>query len=290
MIVVTGATGRLGGLTVDRLLERVPADQLGVSVRSPGKAAGLAERGVRVRAGDYTDLTSLTGSFEGASTVLLVSASVFGEEGVRQHGTAIEAARRAGVERVVYTSHQCAHPETAFAAGQDHAATEQLLEASGLAWTSLRDGFHASTVGFWLDQAQGGVLRLPEDGPVSWTTHEDLAEAAALTLLDRARVDGPTPPLTGPESLDASAVAARAGGLTGQDYRREVVGDQEFVSGLVGHGVPQHVADALLTMFVASRAGEFDVVDPYLATLVGRPATRVDATITAAAASGPAPR
>jgi len=286
VIVVTGATGRLGGLTVERLLAQVPAGGVGVSVRSPEKAVDLAERGVRVRPGDYTDVDSLAASFEGARVVLLVSAATFGPEGVAQHRTAIEAALRAGVERVVYTSHQCAHPDTAFAAGQDHIATEGLLAGSGLAWTSLRDGFHASTVGFWLAQARDGVLRLPEDGPVSWTTHEDLADAAAAILLADAPVDGPTPPLTGPEALDATAVAVRASELTGRDHRREVVGDEEFVAGMVGHGVPQPVADALLTMFLASRAGEFDVVDPYLATLVGHPAARVDATISAAAATG----
>ena len=78
MIVVTGATGRLGGLTVERLLAQRPASEVGVSVRSPEKATALAERGVQVRAGDYTDPESMTRSLEGARTVLLVSASVFG--------------------------------------------------------------------------------------------------------------------------------------------------------------------------------------------------------------------
>ena len=89
MIVVTGATGRLGGLTVERLLGQVPAGELAVSVRSPEKLAGLAERGVRVRPGDYTDGESLVSSFEGARTLLLVSAATFGPEGVAQHRTAV---------------------------------------------------------------------------------------------------------------------------------------------------------------------------------------------------------
>lgn len=287
MIVVTGATGRLGGLTVERLLERLPASEVGVSVRDPAKAAALAERGVRVRAGDYSDPDGLVTAFEGARTVLLVSGSALGEAGVRQHADAVEAARRAGVERVVYTSHQCASPGSAFVPGRDHAATEAVLAGSGLAWTSLRDGFHADATGFWLAMARDGVLRLPQDGPVSWTTHADLAEAAAAVLLEEGRADGPTPPLTGPEALDAAGIAARASGLAAASYRREVVGDEEFVAGLVGHGTPEPVARMLLSMFEASRAGEFDVVDPYLATLVGHPATSVDATL-AAALSGAA--
>src|ERR1700712_383244 len=104
MIVVTGATGRLGGLIVDRLREQRPADELGVSVRDPQKALALAGSGgrVRVRAGGSPGVGGLAASFEGARTVLLVSASTFGDEAVRQHAPAIEAAKRAGVERVVY--------------------------------------------------------------------------------------------------------------------------------------------------------------------------------------------
>lgn len=288
MIIVTGATGKLGGRVVDRLLSRVPAHELGVSVRTPAKAEGLAGRGVRVRAGDYTDVDSLVPSFEGAATVLLVSAAAVGDEGLTQHGNAVEAARRAGVGRVVYTSHQAAAPTSAFAPARDHAATEQLLAGSGLAWTSLRDGFHADSTGFWLAMAADGVLRLPEDGPVSWTTHDDLADAATAVLLADDLADGPTPPLTGPEALDAAQVAERATRLGGAPYRREVVGDREFVDGLVGHGTPEHLAEMLLSMFLASRAGEFDVVDPYLETLVGHPAAPVEATLSAAAGRTPA--
>lgn len=282
MIITTGATGRLGGLVVEQLLEQVGPDRVAVSVRDRERAQHLAARGVDVRVGDYADPAAMTSSLEGADTVLLVSGAALGEEGVRQHGQAIEAARRAGVRRVVYTSHQCAAPGTRFTPGQDHHATEELLAASGLRWTSLRDGFHAATLAFWLAAAADGVLRLPEDGPVSWTTHEDLAAAAARVLLDDDLPDGPTPPLTGPEALDAAGVAERASALTGTAYRRELVTDEEYVAALTAHGTPAPVAALLLSMFTASRAGEFGVVDPHLAGLLGRPATSVDATLVSA--------
>jgi NAD(P)H dehydrogenase (quinone) len=286
MIVVTGATGQLGGLTLQNLLAQRPASELAVSVRSPEKVADLAARGVRVRAGDYTDADSLVSSFEGGRVLFLVSASVFGDEAVRQHARVIEAAQRAGIERIVYTSHQCASPTSAFVPARDHAATEELLAGSGLAWTSLRDGFHAASVRFWLDQAQDGVLRLPEDGPISWTTHEDLAAGAALSLLADQPVDGPTPPLTGGEALDAAEVAALASEVTGVAYRREVVGDDEFLAGLVSHGVPSAMAEGLLSMFWASRAGEFDVVDPTLASMLGRDPRSLRDLLSAAAPTG----
>ncbi|WP_230486972.1 NAD(P)H-binding protein [Nocardioides anomalus] len=280
---MTGATGKLGGRVASRLLDRLGADGLGVCVRSPERVEALAAQGVRVTRGDYTDPAGLEQGLAGTTTLLLVSAAAVGEQALTQHRDAIEAARAAGVERIVYTSHQAADPASAFVPARDHAATEDLLAASGMRWTSLRDGFHADSTAFWLAMAQDGVLRLPADGPVSWTTHDDLADAAVALLLDDGADDGPTPALTGPEALDAAAVAERATRVTGTAYRREVVGDEEFVAGLVGHGTPEPIARMLLSMFEASRAGEFDVVDPFLPALVGHPATPLDAVLSAAA-------
>jgi NAD(P)H dehydrogenase (quinone) len=289
VITVTGATGKLGGRVATRLLERVGADGFGVCVRSPENVEPLARRGVRVTRGDYADPAGLAAGLAGTTTLLLVSAATVGDEALTQHRDAIEAARRAGVQRIVYTSHQAAAAGSAFGPARDHAATEELLAASGLRWTSLRDGFHADATGFWLAMTQDGVLRLPEDGPVSWTAHDDLADAAVALLLDDGAADGPTPPLTGPEALDAAGVAERAHRVTGTAYRREVVGDEEFVAELIGHGTPEPIARMLLSMFEASRAGEFDVVDPFLPTLVGHAATPLDVVLSDGAARTPAP-
>jgi NAD(P)H dehydrogenase (quinone) len=101
MIVITGGTGKLGSQVVGQLLRRVPAGEIGVSVRDVGRAAGLAERGVRVRRGDFADPASLAEAFEGASQVLVVSTDQSGETAVSHHVAAIEAAREAGVKRVL---------------------------------------------------------------------------------------------------------------------------------------------------------------------------------------------
>jgi NAD(P)H dehydrogenase (quinone) len=267
MIVVTGATGQLGGLVVEKLL--AAGSEVGVSVRSADKARGLAERGVRVReAAAYDDLAAMSASLEGARTVLVVSPPVMGLEGARLSAAAFEAARRAGVERVVYTSHQAASAASRFGAARVHAAAEEALAATGLRWTALRNGYYATMTSMLLAGARDGVLRTPADGPVSWTTHDDLAGGAAAVLLDDTLADGPTPPLTGPEAVDLAVVAERAG------VRREVVGDEEHVASMVAAGSPEARARFLLGMFEAARAGEFDVVDPHLATLLGRPAAR----------------
>ena len=120
---------------------------------------------------------------------------------------AIDAARAAGVRRVVYTSHMGANPLSAFAPMPDHAATEAMLQESGLAFTALRNGFYASSGLMLLGHArETGEVVAPEDGPVSWTDHADLAEAAAIALTEDG-VDGPTPPLTGSEAVDLAGLA-----------------------------------------------------------------------------------
>jgi NAD(P)H dehydrogenase (quinone) len=264
MIVVTGATGLLGGAVVERLLGKVPAAEIGVSVRDPAKATALAERGVRVRRGDYDDAASLAHAFEGAEQLLLVSAAATGEPALRQHATAIDAARAAGVRRIVYTSHMGANPASAFAPMPDHAATEAMLEASGLAFTALRNGFYTASGRMLLGQAfETGELAAPADGPVSWTAHDDLAEAAAIVLTDEGRFEGPTPPLTGSAALDLAALAAE---VLGRPIRRTVLTDAQYREAL-----PEPVAEMLLSLFAASRAGEFAAVDPTLGELLGRP-------------------
>jgi NAD(P)H dehydrogenase (quinone) len=271
MIIVTGATGQLGSRIVEQLLTRVPAARIGVSVRDPGRAAALADRGVRVRRGDYTEPASLADAFAGAEQVLVVSASTTGPEALAQHRDAFAAARDAGARRVLYTSHQAAAADSRFAPTADHAATEAELAGLGVGWTALRNGFYAATVPRLLGRAlETGELVAPADGPVSWTTQSDLAEAAAVLLAGGDRPDGPTPPLTAPDAVDLADVAAILTDLTGRTVRRVVADDQEWVAGLTAHGVPEAQAQLLLGMFLASRRGEFAVTDPTLRDLLGR--------------------
>ncbi|MFC6082119.1 SDR family oxidoreductase [Sphaerisporangium aureirubrum] len=276
MIIITGGTGLLGSQIVDRLLDRVPADQVGVSVRDTARAANLAARGVRVRRGDFTDPGSLAGAFEGASQVLIVSTDRTGEEAVAQHVAAIDAARDAGAKRILYTSHQAAAEDSVFAPMPDHAATEHYLSKTGTPFTALRNGFYAGTVRHLLGRAlETGELVAPADGPVSWTTHADLAEAAATILADEGRFDGPTPPLTAPDALDLADIAAIVTELTGRPIRRVVADDAAWTPTMIGHGVPADQANMLLGMFHASRRGEFSTTGPDLETLLRHPATPI---------------
>ncbi|WP_329316147.1 SDR family oxidoreductase [Streptomyces sp. NBC_01278] len=271
MIIVTGATGKLGRRTVERLLERVPADRLGVSVRDPRKAQDLADRGVRVRQGSFDDPDSLMHAFEGAEQLLLVSLDRTGEECVSGHRAAIDAAVKAKVGRILYTSQMGAAHDSRFQACRDHARTEDLLRATGLPWTALRNGFYAASALQFLESARHtGDIALPADGPVAWTGHDDLAEATTAIILDEGRFDGPTPPLTGPAALDFDTVAEIASQTTGRPFTRTVVPDDAFREQVLAHGAPAPIANLMLSIFDAARDGEFSTVDSTLAELIGR--------------------
>lgn len=273
MIIVTGANGKLGRAIVEDLLELTSAEQIGVSVQDPEKAQDLEKRGVRVRRGDFDDAASLAHAFEGATQVLIVSASRTGEVAVRLNCTAVDTAKAVGAQRILYTSHMGANPTSPFPPMPTHAAIEVALRESGVAFTALRNGYYASSVPFVLGNAlQTGELIAPEDGPVAWTTHADLARAAAITLT-KGGLDGITPALTGSEAHDLAGIAEIISGLTGRPMRRIVVSDDEFRSSLVARGTPKPVADMLLGMYQASRQGDFARLDPTLARLINRPPT-----------------
>ncbi|MGD6748954.1 SDR family oxidoreductase [Streptomyces sp. BH105] len=274
MIIVTGATGKLGRRIVEHLLQRVPAERVGVSVRDPRKAQDLADRGVRVRQGSFDDPGSLVHAFEGAEQLLLVSLDRTGEECVAGHRTAVDAAVKAGVGRILYTSQMGAAHDSRFQPCRDHARTEDLLRATGLPWTSLRNGFYAASALQFLESSRhSGDAALPADGPVAWTGHDDLAEATAAILTDEGRFEGPTPPLTGPAALDFDAIAELAARAEGRPFTRTVVPDDTFREQTLAHGVPAPVADLMLSVFEAARGGEFSTVDPTLAELTGRAPT-----------------
>ncbi len=270
MIIVTGATGALNGATVEHLLERMPATDIAVAVRDVAKAQRFAKRGVEVRHGDYADPDSLPRAFDGADQLLLVSSSDPAADAVRLHRDAIEAAVVAGVGRILYTSHQGAAPDSPFAPGRDHAATELLLADSGIPWTSLRNGFYAHSLQWFLGSwRETGVIAVPADGPVSWTAREDAAEAAAVILASNGAFDGATT-LTANAAPTFEEIANIASELTGHPVGFAVMEPEQWTAAQVASGQQEFMARFLLGMYEAAHDGFFAGVDPMLGKLLGR--------------------
>jgi NAD(P)H dehydrogenase (quinone) len=189
---------------------------------------------------------------------------------VSLHRTAIDAAVTAGVGRILYTSHQGAAPDNPFAPGRVHFATEQLLAGSGIAWTSLRNGFYAHSLtwlaGPWRETDR---ITVPADGPVSWTAREDAAEAAAVILASDGAYDGPTT-LTAGAAPTFEEIATIVSELTGRRIERVVMDPQEWVAAQVAAGQSEFVAGFTLGMYQAAEQGFFAGVDPLLGVLLGR--------------------
>ncbi|GGU43729.1 NAD(P)H-binding protein [Nocardioides albus] len=269
MIIVTGATGTLNGATVEHLLERVPPSHIGVSVRAPERARPLADRGFRVRRGSYDDPAAIRHSFADAEQVLLVSSNDITADVVAQHRTAIDAAVAAGARRILYTSAHGTGFDTPYPPLAIHAATEEHLAASGVAWTALRNGFYGDLgqlLGPW--QSTGTIAK-PADGPFSWVDRRDAAEAAAAILTSDSGFDGPVD-LVLPSPVTLADFASAASDLTGRPVDRVVVDDEQWVADEIANGVPEAVARFTLSMFQATRDGHFAGSDPTLTRLLGR--------------------
>jgi NAD(P)H dehydrogenase (quinone) len=270
VIIVTGATGALNGATVEGLLERVPPAEIAVAVRDKTKAQHLADRGVAVREADYERPQSLPAAFEGADQLLLVSINDPAADAVALHRAAIDGAVEAGIGRILYTSHQGAAPDTPFGPGRDHYATEQYLAETGVAWTSLRNGFYAHSIG-WLagNWRETGVISVPADGPVSWTAREDAAEAAAIILTAPAPYEGPVT-ITAPAAPTFEDLAAIASELAGRQVDCVVVGADRWAEDKMAAGMPEMAVRFTLGMYEAAAGGFFAGVDPLLGELLGR--------------------
>ena len=165
-IIVTGATGNFGRQVTDILLQEVAPKDLILLTRRPERLADLAAEGVQVRKGDFDDPASLPAAFEGGERMLLISTARVGSR-VGQHGAAIDAAKQVGVKHIAYTSFVGVHDDNPAIVTVDHRATEDLMRASGLAWTALRDSQYA--------EAAAGV-------PVEVLAH-------AHRRVDRARIE-----------------------------------------------------------------------------------------------------
>ena len=281
-VVVTGATGHLGSLAVEALLARgVPAAEITATGRTVEPLADLAARGVRVAVADFHDPATLDAAFAGAEKVLLVSSGSF-DDRAGQHRNAIDAAVRAGVQHVVYTSGPKASTSRLLLMA-DHAATEEALAASGLTYTVLRDGWYVENYTAQVDTyLQHGMVGAAGEGRVSVAPRSDYAEAAAVVLTTDGHA-GKVYELGG-EALTLAELAALISAETGREITYTDVPVETLTSILVGAGFPEPVAAVFADVDRGIAEGEL-LVDPTdLATLLGRPATPAAEAVKAALA------
>ena len=267
LIVVSGATGRLGGQIAGRLADAGLEQRL--IVRDPGRAPVLA--GAEVAVAEYGDPAALRRALAGAGTVLMVSAAETPDR-VRQHHNFVDAAVAAGVERLVYTSFVGAAPDAVFTLARDHWATEEYIRASGLEFTFLRDNLYADFLPFLV--GEDGVIRGPAgDGRAAVVAQADIADAAAAVLRDPLPHARRSYDLTGPEALTFTDMAAVITSATGRKvtFVNETL-DEAYAS-RASYGAPGWQVDAWVSTYTAVAAGELSTVSPAVEQLTGHPAT-----------------
>jgi NAD(P)H dehydrogenase (quinone) len=264
-IVVTGATGKFGRLAVESLLARgVPAAEIVATGRAVDKIADL---GVTVRRAPYDDPAALRAAFEGADKVLLVSGSEIGQR-VPQHRNAIEAAKEAGVGRVVYTSAPKADTSDMKLAAE-HLATEQLLLDSGLPSAFLRNSWYIENYNLGA-ALEHGLFGAAGNGKISGATRADYAEAATAALL----ADNPKHVYElGGEPFTLAELAAEISRQSGREVTYTDLPEEKYAELLVGVGLPEQAAAILADSDRAAANGALHVEGDDLATLLGRPPT-----------------
>jgi NAD(P)H dehydrogenase (quinone) len=270
---VTGASGPFGRHAISGLIEAgVPASDIVALVRTPSKVQDLADQGVQVRAADYSDASTLPGALAGVDTLLLVSGSEVGQR-IAQHTNVIDAAKGAGVSRIVYTSAPRADT-TELVLAPEHKATEEALRASGVAFTILRNGWYIENYLGQLEQykATGEIVGAAGDGLVSGAPRADFAAAAAAALVQPGH-ENAVYELGGAPAFTMTDLAAALSEATGTTIVYRDVTPDELTSILEGVGLDAGTAGFVTALDVATKRGDLFVDSGDLQRLLGREST-----------------
>ncbi len=288
-IIVSGASGDLAGRVTTRLLEQVPASDLILTTRNPDALSEIAARGARVRWADFGQPGELAGALTGGDVMLLISTLSIGDRRIEHHGNALQAAQKAGVGHVIYTSSAGIHPRTPCLSGQEHYATEQMLQKSGLAFTILRNSWYAEVFAQLLLKpalTTGKLVMSVGDGPVAPVAKQDCADAAAGVLLDPERHAGAIYEITGPGLLTLTEMVALASEVTGKPIKyvnvshaeQQAIFDsmgikKEYEEGMKSETHDAWASNEMISYEMAIKQGFFAICSRHVQFITGRPAT-----------------
>ncbi|MEC0174105.1 SDR family oxidoreductase [Paenibacillus favisporus] len=273
-LLVTGATGKLGRKVVENLLQTVPASQLAVSVRTPDKAEDLRARGVDVRHGDFDVPETLDKAFAGIDRLLIISADGDNETRIRQHTNAVEAAARAKVGFIAYTSLGNAAESKLFLA-PPHQAAEQAILKTGIPYSFLRNNWYLENE---IPSIQGVLAGAPwvtsaESGKVGWALQQEYAEAAATVLAGEGH-ENTVYELSGKPLTQAELVTA-LGNVLGKEVPLQQVDDEQYADIMKQAGVPEFALPIVVGIQQGIREGQLEIESQDFEKLLGRPLTPI---------------
>ncbi len=281
MIVVTGATGHLGRLVIAALLKKVPASSIVAAVRNGEKAKDLAALGLQVRIADYNQPLTWDPALKSADKVLLISSSEVGQR-ANQHRAVIDAARRAGVKLLVYTS--VLHADTSpLGLAAEHKETEALIRVSGIPFMLLRNGWYTEnyTAGISGALAHGAVYGCAGEGRIASAARVDYAEAAAAVLTGENQA-GRVYELAGDAAYTLAELVAEISRQSGKKIGYVNLPEAEYRNVLVKAGLPEAVAALLADSDTGVSKGALFDNGHQLSKLINRPTTSLAAAVAAA--------
>jgi NAD(P)H dehydrogenase (quinone) len=282
-LFVTGASGQLGGLVIDTLLETLPAGAVIAGMRDPARddrsARALREKGVEIRVADYCRPETLASAFAGVDRLLLVSSSENGRRKL-QHRNVINAAKQAGIGLIAYTSILHADTSPLFLA-EEHRDTEAALAEAGVPFVLLRNGWYTEVYTWRLPLAltHGLLMGAAGDGRISSAARADYARAAA-TVLAGGDHAGRIYELAGDASFTLAEFAAVVAGASGKPMAYRDMTPEEFRSAALQGGAPEIVARILSDTDAGVAKGALFDHGRELSRLIGRPTTPFQTTIT----------
>jgi NAD(P)H dehydrogenase (quinone) len=268
-IGITGATGQLGRIAVDKLKLYTPSDHLVALVRSPEKAVEL---GIEVRLFDYSNPETLAESLKGIDKLLLISGSEVGQREV-QHKNVIEAAKVSGVKEIIYTS--LLHADTSsLNLATEHLATEQILKESGITYTILRNGWYTENYfGSLAGAIESGILAgSAGEGKISSASREDYAEAAAKVLTGDGHANK-TYELAGDIAYTLADFAKEASEQSGKFIQYNNISEKEYSELLIKIGLPESLAASIAGWDIGASKDDLFDDSKTLSSLLGRPTT-----------------
>lgn len=274
-IAITGAMGQLGRLVINNLKNKLSAAEIVALVRSPEKASEL---GVTVRQADYNDPQTLEQALAGVDTLLLISSNEVGKR-AEQHHNVIEAAKKAGVKWIVYTS--LLHADTSpLSLSDEHQATEAELKASGIPLTILRNGWYTENYTGSIPGALAGgaFIGSAGDGKISSAPRADYAEAAAAVLTGKGH-EGRIYELAGDGAYTLDDLAQEISRQIGKDIPYKNLPEADYAAALIGFGLPDSLAQAIAGWDTGVSEGALFDESRQLSALIGRPTTPLSAVV-----------
>jgi NAD(P)H dehydrogenase (quinone) len=276
IIFVTGANGRLGRLIVGDLLTRIPAERIVVGVRNPAAVDDFRALGVEVRAIDYDQPSTLGPAFSSVDRLLLISSSEVGSR-TRQHHNVIDAAARAQVGLIAYTS--ILHADTTpIELAAEHRTTEAALTASGVPFALLRNGWYMenylATAAMALQH--GTIVGCSGDGRISAAVCADYARAAAVVLTSDAEQGGRVYELAGDDAFTKGQLAAALAAQGGKAVAYKNLSEADYAKTLEGFGLDAIHAALIAQSDAAAGADALFDDSRTMSTLIGRPTVALE--------------